>query len=166
MGYYVRGNGHIVINRNDLSQAYKALCDLNEKDELKRGGRYGGPDGSESPRPAGLNYHPARWFSWMDANYPETCPDAYAVLRQVGFHLTELSQPGMSEDYIRLELEYDEKTGQEELFMEALAPYVLTGEIYWDGEDGAKWREVFANGTYKVQGATVVYADDASVRPV
>lgn len=163
MGYYVRGTGTVTIRTADVDNAYKALCALNDSDELKRGGRWGGPDGSENPRPAGLNYHPARWFSWMDANYPDTCPNLVAILVMLGFDVRERDADA---DTLLLDLSYDNKTGQEELFTQALAPFIVSGELYWDGEDGTKWREVFANGSHKVQGASVVYGDDYDIRPV
>ena len=163
MGFYVCGNGTITIRKDQIDVAYKALCALNDQDDLKRGGRHGGENDCSSPRPGGMSHHPGRWFSWMDSNYPETCPDLYAILRMVGFDVHEKEQDG---DVLLWDLSYDNKTGQEELFTEALAPFVVSGEIYWDGEDGTKWREVFANGSYKVQGASVVYGDDYDIRPV
>jgi hypothetical protein len=158
MGYYVDGYGHLTIEKVRLGDAYKALCALNDKDEIKRGGRTGGdaPD-QKSPRPAGLTYHPARWFSWLDANYPDTCSDLLSILRMLGFDVEEQDAP--NDDLIRWEIRYSNKTGQEELFTEALAPYVVDGEIYWSGEEGEKWREVFEEGSYKRQFAVTTYED-------
>jgi len=98
----------------------------------------------------------------MDANFPETCPDLLAVLSMVGFEIYESEPDG---DNLLWDLSYDNKTGQEELFTKALAPFLVSGEIYWDGEDGTKWREVFTNGEHKVQNAVIIYGDD-DIRPV
>lgn len=158
MGYYVNGYGHLTIEKSKLGDAYKALCALNDRDEIKRGGSYGGGGVDQSsPRPEGLSYHPARWFSWMDANYPDTCPDLVSVLTSLGFELVEKDAP--NDKVICWDVMYDNKMGQEDLFTEALAPYVATGEIYWTGEEGEKWREVFINGSYKRQSAVITYED-------
>lgn len=162
MGYYVRGQGTIAIRKDKVNDAYKALCALNDHDDLKFGGRHGGEHDCRSPRPSGMSHHPGRWFSWMDANFPETCPDLLAVLSMVGFEIYESEPDG---DTLLWDLSYDNKTGQEELFTKALAPFLVSGEIYWDGEDGTKWREVFTNGEYKVQNAVIIYGDD-DIRPV
>lgn len=153
MGYYVRGHGQITIKSSSVEQAYQALCDLNNHDEMKRGGSYGGLNDGSKPRPDGLTYHPGRWFSWMDANYPETCPDLWAVLSQVGFEMG-LNENG---ELIEISLNYDEKSGQEDLFLEALAPFCVSGSIEWSGEDGEGWLNEFTDGTMTTKTARIVY---------
>lgn len=154
MGYYVRGHGSFSIDTNNIDKAYQAMCELNNQDDLKRGGRYGGGGvDQDSPRPDGLNYHPARWFSWMDANYPDTCADFDAILKQVGFDFST----SYNEDVVTYLMNYDNKTGQEDLFMEAIAPFVISGEFEWSGEDGHKWKWEYADGKMDTLVAHTVY---------
>ena len=126
MGYYVRTvKSNAYIPAAMLLIAYDALCALNYTHHAqKRGGSYSSGKQTE------------RWFSWMDANYPDTCKDAEAVLAALGFS-----------PYIDCEGnlwfgEYDSKTGQEDLFMAALENIAI-GEISWVGEDGETWNTLF-----------------------
>lgn len=142
MGYYVTAiEGRVVIPKENISKAYDAMCALNDNDNLKRGGQWGGDLSKDDDRPAGLNYHPARWFAWMDANYPETCPDAVSVLRALGFddaHITDSGDLSFSD--------YDSKSGQEELFLEAVSPLCREGSyLVWKGEDDSMWRQDFGS---------------------
>lgn len=156
MGYYVQGHGSITIDKNEITSAYKAMCALNQDDSLKRGGRSGGngPD-QNSPRPDGLNYHPARWFSWLDPNYPDTCLTFDKILEQLGFDFT-INDNG---DVATYDLHYDNKTGQEELFLEAIAPYVISGELEWSGEDGQMWKNVFVDSKMETLVARITYVE-------
>ena len=72
MGYYVQiVESNARIPAANLKAAYEKMCALNvTHDHAKRGGSYS--DGKQT----------AKWFSWMDANYPETCKDAKEVLEQ------------------------------------------------------------------------------------
>lgn len=139
MGYYVRIiDAEFLIPTKNFGKAYKAMCELNAYDDLKRGGSYGG----EGKREA--------WFSWMDANYPETCADAEAILRQIGFEV------GVIDDGLVI-YGFESKQGQEDLFLEACAPYVKTGSfIVWQGEedeDLSRW--LFDGKTMTTQYATI-----------
>ena len=141
MGYYVSiTEGEVTIPKENLEEAYKRMCALNDNDAIKRGGQWGGELSSESPRPEGMNYHPARWFSWMDANYPETCSDAQTILSSLGFELE------YGDDESLVIVRYDNKTGQEDLFLEAISD-LCTKDSYlvWRGEDGDSWRQEFGN---------------------
>jgi hypothetical protein len=147
MGYYVTTTEvDFRIPKRNLDAAYKALCALNDNDDAKTGGRLdGGNDDRTCPRPAGLNHHPARWFAWMPANYPEECADAEAVLECLGFEV------GMEQDDLVI-WHYDNKTGAEELFIGALAPFVKDGSfICWRGEDGDEWRYIVQDGVMTEQ---------------
>lgn len=138
MGYWVNIiEGEVTIPKANLEEAYKRMCALNDNDAVKRGGQWGGEVSSESPRPEGMNYHPARWFSWMDANYPETCSDAKAILRELGFELED-------RDGDLFIFGYDSKVGQEELFLDAISDLCTKDSfLVWRGEDGAMWRQEF-----------------------
>jgi hypothetical protein len=108
----------------NLDRAYQKMCALNvthHKD--KRGGSWS------------AGKRDTAWFSWMDANYPETCKDANAVLEQLGFY-TSFNEQG------DLLIEgYDSKMGQEDLFLKAIENEV-SGEIEWVGEDHERWTTV------------------------
>ena len=76
----------------------------------------------------------------MDENYPETCEDAQAVLEQLGFS-TEYNDAGDL-----LLTGYDNKTGQEALFLKAIEEDGV-GFIVWEGEDGKTWCTFFVDET-------------------
>lgn len=153
MGYFVDGHGHITIRKADEVHAYKAMIDLNQRDDLKEGGSWGGEHDSRSPRPKGLNHHPGKWFSWLHADYPSVCPDFLSVLEHLGFEVGAKVEQNDSTTY---PLYYSSKIGQEELFIEAISPWI-TGEIEWSGEDGNRWKHVFQDGTFAVKTGRVVY---------
>jgi hypothetical protein len=143
MGYYVMTTeSNVFIHKRRHTAAYKALCELNQHDELKTGGSYGGTGPTaDAPRPAGMTYHPARWFSWMDANYPEKCKTLEEVLDMVGYSIDK------DEDGNITALHYDNKSGCQETFLGALAPYVKDGSyINWQGESGELYRNEFSGG--------------------
>lgn len=142
MGYYVRiEDSTWVIPEKNLDAAYQAMCDLNKHDELKSGGSWSGSKQNE------------KWFAWMDANYPETCKDAAAILDQLGFELHFNENGDLCIDW------YDNKIGSEELFLRAIAPFsVEDSYIVWRGEDGAIWRHIVQRGTLVEQTGTVTFA--------
>lgn len=155
MGYYVYGVGSITIDHDKVDDAYKALCKLNERDDLKRGGSWGGSGSTaDHSRPEGLSYHPARWFSWMDADYPSKCKDLIQILEMLGF---EVEVDITTNSCTRYDLRYNQKMGQEELFLQALAPYLTDGYIEWKGEDDSMWKDVFVGGSMEVKKGYVVY---------
>lgn len=129
MGYFVQiTDSSARIPAANLQRAYEKMCALNvTHDAQKRGGSYE------------RGVQTARWFSWMDANYPETCKDAQAILEQLGFE-TEYAPNGDL-----LILGYDNKRGQEELFLLAIDEETI-GTIRWVGEEGESWETIFAGG--------------------
>lgn len=141
MGYYVK------IIRNDFSikkergeEAYRAVCELNRYDDRKRGGRWGGNPSEKPADSKSVSSNPDKWFSWMPWNYDETCKNLAEVLEALGFGIEE------TEAEIRI-LDYDSKAGQEDLFLEALAPYVEPGSyLLWLGEDRCIWKQEFEDG--------------------
>jgi len=148
MGYYVSiTNQNFFVPKENFDAAYKAMCALNDRDDLKSGGSWGGNGiTSDSPRPEGMTYHPAKWFSWMPANYPAVCKDFLSILKEMGFEydLDDSGNLGL--------VHYDNKTGAEGHFFEAIAPFVQDGSfIEWRGEDGSEYRWLFTNGTCSEQ---------------
>lgn len=140
MGYYVTiKTSTAVIPAANLDRAYMKMCALNTThDHLKRGGCSVG------------GVQKAKWFSWMDANYPETCKDAQAVLNALGFDTHYNAQGDLIIDY------YDNKSGQEDLFLRAIEDDV-TGKIEWYGEDGETWFTLFY-GDYVIDGESTTIA--------
>lgn len=128
MGYYTQiTDADFLIPTANEAKAIAALKALNgpEYDEQKQGGRWDGTGKS------------AAWYSWMDADYDqkvESCADVFSML---GFEL-EATTEGL-----RL-TGYDNKTGQEDIFIAAVAPYVAAGSfLAWRGEDGTLYRFEF-----------------------
>lgn len=148
MGYFVNiTNQNFFVPKENFDAAYKAMCALNDRDDLKSGGSWGGNGiTSDNPRPEGMTYHPAKWFSWMPANYPAVCKDFLSILKEMGFEydLDDSGNLGL--------VHYDNKTGAEGHFFEAIAPFVQDGSfIEWRGEDGSEYRWLFTNGTCSEQ---------------
>lgn len=151
MGYYISiTGGTVTIPKENVAKAYERMCALNDNDSIKRGGQWGGDFDKNSARPEGLNYHPARWFSWMDANYPETCADAKAILDMLGFESL------YNEDLVIFG--YDSKAGQEDLFLEAISDLCTPdSHLIWRGEDGEMWKQEFGGPTVITKSAVITW---------
>ena len=122
MGYYVSGEGELVIKQENLTAAYEAMMALQEKPaEGKRGG-----GGAQA------------WYSWMWEDL-RTIPNAAEVFRALGCEV------GESDEGIVI-ARYDSKNGQEDVFIAAAAPFIEDGEYEWTGEDGEFWRWEFIGG--------------------
>ena len=132
MGYYVTlTDSDFVVPADKLDEAYEAVCKLNftVSNDAKRGGRF-----PKSEDYVDNNPNPDAWFSWMDWNYHETCKDLGEVLHNLGFDVDQ-DDDGLALTY------YDNKTGQEDLFIETLARFVPDGSYMdWTGEDGERER--------------------------
>ena len=123
MGYYVSGEGELIIKQENLAAAYEAMMALQEKPaEGKRGGSSDG----------------RAWYAWMPEDL-RTIPNAAEVFRALGFEV------GESDEGIVIG-RYDSKNGQEDVFMSAAAPFIEDGEYEWTGEDGEFWRWEFIGG--------------------
>lgn len=96
MGYFVEtAEIDFSIPAENLDAAYEAMCKLNERDDLKRGGVWGGKD-EDYAKPAGstsLASSARKNFSWMDWNYDETCATAQEIFEQLGFD-TDVDEEG------------------------------------------------------------------------
>lgn len=126
MGYYVQGHGSIRIKAENFDACYKALVALNDYPH-KRGGTWSPGEGQV-----------ASWFSWMPQDL-NTIPDTTTMFQELGFETTIDDVNG---DLVIFA--YDNKTGQEEIFAEAAAPFVVPGsEFYWTGEDGMLYQWSF-----------------------
>lgn len=150
MGYYLEGYGALTIKAANVPAALKAVHQLNTDDEHKRGGQY--PPTLVKPADSTSRGNPNKWFSWMPWNYDETLTTLPEVLEELGFY-TETSPDGD----ITIG-SYDTKAGNEENFLDALAPYIEPGQYFWEGEDGHKWRDTYANGSRTQHIGTIIYS--------
>ena len=145
MGYYVNiSASNIKIKAENKQAAYDAVCAINDPkyNHLKNGGSHG---------PDGRTY----WYSWMPENYPEQTETLEDVLELLGFEL------GYDMDGSIIELGYDNKTGNEDVFFLAMAPYVEAGSyIMWRGEDGATWAWEFLHDTMYLRSVQMTLAGD------
>lgn len=125
MGYYVNTTfSNAVLPKDHEAAAYEIMCSLNvTHHDQKRGGSYTAGGKTQS------------WFSWMDANYPETCKDAGDIFEMLGFEIER------NDDGIHL-INYDNKSGQEDLFLSSIEN-LMVGKIVWVGEDGDSWTNEF-----------------------
>jgi hypothetical protein len=139
MGYFVKiAESTYHIPASNVDEAYNRFVKLNDDDSIKRGG--GGHNkwdvGMDDPRPNGLPFHPAKWFSWMDYDYPSECKNAAEVLIALGFEV----MTGEDGEGIFI-TGYDNKSGQEDIFLDSIFD-LSRGSIAWIGEDDAIWETV------------------------
>ena len=141
MGYYVNGNGELRIKKENLGKAHEALMSLQDAPpKAKRGGSSGG---DKAPR---------YWFSWMPEDL-RTLVDTKAVFAELGFEVNE------NEDGDLLISCYDNKSGQEDVFFAAAAPFIEDGEYEWTGEDATFWLWKFEDGRMFVRYGRREYSD-------
>lgn len=141
MGYFVEIlQSNWTISHERFDEALQVLKDLNkpENNSIKRGGSFN------------RTGQTAWWFSWMEPDYDQTVTSVKDVFDMLGFD-SEYTEDG------DLQLTgYDNKTGQEDLFLEAVAPFSW-GAIEWQGEDGSRWVNVVADGRMKTANGQTVY---------
>ena len=146
MGYVVSlENADFSIPKEHWDAAFEAVCELNEHDELKSGGGQG-----------------EKWFSWMLPDYPRVAREEYltrkrphplmVVFEELGFDWLVEDERGFCLTY------YDNKSGDEDEFLLAVAPFVRPGSVLdWLGEDGAMWRQEFDGKTITTKTGRVVF---------
>ena len=145
MGYYVNGNGALRIKSENLGKAYEALMALQDAPpKAKRGGSSGG---DKAPR---------FWYSWMPEDL-RTLTDTKAVFVELGFEVRD------DENGDLLISCYDNKTGQEEVFFAAAAPFIEDGDYEWTGEDGDFWKWEFSDGKMYSRGGGRMYGNPQEV---
>jgi hypothetical protein len=144
MGYNVSTTEtNWTIPADKVEDAYKAVCALNhDPNARKGGGSWGGGQRIEV------------WFSWMSANYDTECKDLCEVMEMVGFDC------GLEEDGTFYLGWYDSKTGDEDQFLAALAPFSTEGSyLVWQGEDGALWRNEVVGGQMVTKQAKIEWVE-------
>lgn len=154
MGYYTTVTDiDFSIPAENLDDAYKAMCELNARDDLKTGGIFG--PNTNTTKPAGsrsVSNSPHRNFAWMPWNYDEEYDSAQEIFNALGFdayieHNGELRLTG-----------YDDKSGSEEHFLEAVAPFVTKDSfIEWCGEDNHMYRFEFDGETMEYRHARIIW---------
>jgi len=148
MGYYVNiTDQNFTVKKENFPAAYDALCAINDEkyNHLKRGGSHG-PDGQT-----------AYWYSWMPENYPAETETLLDILDLLGFAV-HLDSDGNIDS-----IGYDNKTGNEEIFFMALAPYVKDGSwVLWHGEDDEIWGWEFADGRMYLRSVRITLAGERS----
>ena len=120
MGYYASiTQSTLRLPNENEREAYRLMCELNKRDDLKTGGSWSGGVQTE------------KWFAWMPPDYPGGCETAADILNELGFGSYQ------EDDYLAIE-SYDSKIGAEELFLAEIC-HLLEGELHWHGEDGDTW---------------------------
>jgi hypothetical protein len=138
MGYYTTLiDSNLLVKKEDFQSIYEKMCELNNYDELKRGGGFG-----QLEEQGESKWNPNKWFSWMPYNYPELYFTMQEVLEQVGFELS------FNEDGDLINIAYYNKTGNEDYFLSCFAGYVKDGTfIEFKGEEDTDYyRYVFKDG--------------------
>ena len=144
MGYYVNGNGELRIKKENLDKAYEALMALQDAPpNAKRGGSYS----AEGRR---------HWYSWMPEDL-RTLPNTKAVFAELGFEVND------DENGDLLISCYDNKTGQEDVFFAAAAPFIEEGDYEWTGEDGDFWKWEFRDGKMYLLSGQRIYTHAAPI---
>ena len=137
MGYYVEYEGTITIPAERERDIFHALRGLNKLDYLKRGGSWSGGGQTE------------KWFSWMPSDVNEWGDTAWEILHELGFNFDG------TDDTRRVW--YDNKTGQEELFLQALVRNGGTVDLECRGEDGYVWKYTTENDNLVTKTGRIVY---------
>jgi hypothetical protein len=86
-----------------------------------------------------------------------TLTDTKAVFAELGFEVRD------DENGDLLISCYDNKTGQEDVFFAAAAPFIEEGEYDWTGEDGEFWRWQFTDGKMFLLSGQRIYTHAAPV---
>lgn len=95
----------------------------------------------------------AKWFSWMPEDYDTLVFSVAEVFELLGFEVDR------SFTHCTL-LAYNNKIGQEDLFLALVAPFMQEGSwIEWQGEDGAAWRHEVIDGRLHVRDAYVQFGE-------
>jgi hypothetical protein len=137
MGYYVTLiDSDFVIP--ETPEVLAAIKDMDVRfDALKRGGVFGGERNGE------------KWFSWMpQLSTFDTVRNVFVALGFEVYADGDTDSFGLSG--------YDSKTGQEDLFLAVVAPFVKDGSYTsWRSEDGELYRFTVEKGRLRSQSAVV-----------
>ena len=100
----------------------------------------------------------------MDPNYDLVCKTAQDILVELGFDVEE-------QDDGLVIYAYDNKSGQEELFLEAISDLLRTIHnenspenkpfIVWRGEDDMVWKDLYGERAVRSLQGTVTFQENA-----
>jgi len=134
MGYCIEmTESNFVIKKENFEKALKSLKDVFVPENM-----------TCCDCISGKNYY---HFSWVDTKTVLKSTNLGEALEEIRY-IPKFNQDG---DICDVEF-IGEKYGDEEIFFNALAPYVESGSyLYFKGEDGDTWKWLFENGkvTYK-----------------
>jgi len=151
MGYFIKAEGVVSVPVDKEAAAVAALKALNHDHGMKRGG------GGRSDDP-----YEVKWYSWVPPRYheDENLRTVGDVLEMLGFGVHSGVKAGINV----YSVDYDNKTGQEHVFLNAIAKY---GHVVIEvkGEDGAMWRWANASAGLPLleQRATIKWTTDRTV---
>lgn len=133
MGYYTTQTGSVTILADHDETAVAALKALNHNHAAKRGGSWS----LDKTVAAGGDPYATRWYSWMPPRFHEDdeMTTVGQVLEMLGYEVNESRSLG----YIQYAVSYDNKTGQEDVFLARLADFAKI-DVEVTGEDGERWR--------------------------
>ena len=140
------------IKAENVDAAYRTAIALNA-DDSRKSVRYRGPEPLEKPAGSrSLASNPEVSFLGVRWNYDEECKDLAEVLREFGF------VPEVAPDGAITALYFDDKHGDEELLLEAIAPYVEDGSMLgWAEGYSDMWSTWFIGGKIRYGSCETVW---------
>lgn len=156
MGYYANTmDTNFIIKKDNLEDAYKALCALNATDEGKNGYFEGDTPPAKPEWSKSVSNTPHMSFKYMDWNYDENLNDVFEVFSALGFEARTTEDGDFELDG------YDDIMGDHEIFFAAVAPFVEDGSyVEWEGSDGERWRNQFDGGEMKTLLPKIVWVEE------
>jgi hypothetical protein len=143
MGYYITltDSDWIIPNTDEVLQALKEMP--TKYHALKRGGSTSGES----------------WFSWMNDKAIEDAASPKEIFNLLGFETEDV------ENGFKL-YGYDNKTGQEDLFLAVVSKFCEDGSYAeWRGEDGNLWKQEVREGRMFICEGEVVFTHATPFRP-
>lgn len=152
MGYYILlTDSDFTIKAENLDEAYKRLCDLNLRDDLKGSYTYLSTR-DDFVASTGIEGTPSLHFSWMQNDYPLHYKTADQIFQALGFETETLQDGSLVLRY------YDSKHGSQEHFTNAVSN-LATGSLEWRGDEGETWKEVAGDDRLRVFNGVISYVE-------
>ena len=143
MGYHVSMEiSDLIIPAEKIAECLAAINELHTEDNLQNNGRGGNSDGK-------------KWYSWVDN--PKDA-DGFKDMKEA---ITSWRYSGDFDDAGNFMIEYfdgEKWGGDEDCLYRAIAPFVNDGgTIECLGEEGERWRYLFAEGKMTEQTGRTVW---------
>lgn len=149
MGYNVEYEGQIMIKADKKEECLKAINALHHPEELEKNARGGTFQGGEAKE---------RWYSWVTNPGPEGFPDLDAAFK--AWNLFDDAWVNEEADgCVSVTGGYYCKLGQQEVLLEAIAPFLENTQIECRGEDGALWMWDIKDGELDTKYGTITYGE-------